>query len=125
MVRRVTTAHASGESGAAALEFALVAPAFLLMVLGLVYFSLVVWMTASLQYAAEDAARCARAKTIICTDATAITAYAQSHYYAMGRPAFAYSKQACGNRVTGSVSTPAAFMGFGSNAPLTAAACFP
>lgn len=111
-------------------EFALVLPVFLLVVMGLVYFGVLVWVHGSLQYAVEDAARCARVRTDICTDATTTTAYARSRYFGLGTPSFTYAKPACGYQVTGTVVAPAAdfmplrLLGVGSST-LTAAACFP
>lgn len=119
-----------GRGGSALVEFALVLPAFLLIVLGLVYFSLLVWVHGSLQYATEDAARCARVRTDICTDAASTAAYARARYFGMGQPSFSYAKETCGHQVTATVVAPAAhymplrLLGVGSST-LRAAACFP
>jgi hypothetical protein len=135
----------SGRQGAAVLEFALVAPALLLLILGVVYFGILVWVNASMQYAAEDAARCARVRTDICADATAIATYAQGRYFGIGHPVFEYAKVACGNRVTATINVglappscspglpcpgylpqflPGSFLGVGPD-QLTRSACFP
>ena len=45
------------ERGAAAVEFALVTPAFLIMVIGIVDFSRVFWIKSSMQFAVEQTAR--------------------------------------------------------------------
>ena len=45
--------------GATALEFALCAPAFFMLVMGIVELGLLVWMQLALQQGVEAAARCA------------------------------------------------------------------
>jgi len=126
----VGTAVRLGRDGSAMVEFALVLPVFLLIVIGLVYFSLLVWIHGSLQYAVEDAARCARVRTDICVDAARTATYARERYFGMGRPSFAYSRETCGHQVTATVVAPAAeymplrLLGVGSST-LRAAACFP
>jgi Flp pilus assembly protein TadG len=119
-----------GRRGSALVEFALVLPAFLLIVMGLVYFSLLVWVHGSLQYAVEDAARCARVRTDICLDAASTANYARARYFGMGRPNFTYTKETCGHQVTATVAAPAAdymplrLLGV-SSSTLRATACFP
>lgn len=60
--------------GASAVEFALVAPIFLMMVLGMMEIGRALWIKNTMQYAVEEAARYA----IINTDATTaqVTSYA-------------------------------------------------
>jgi hypothetical protein len=119
-----------GRKGSALVEFALVLPVFLLVVVGLVYFCLLIWVHASLQYAVDDASRCARVRTDICASAAATTAYAHTRYFGMGSPTFTYSQATCGHRVSASVVAPAAgyiplrLLGV-SSSTLTATACFP
>ena len=119
-----------GRKGSALVEFAFVLPVFLLVVIGLVYFCLLLWIHASMQYAVDDAARCARVRTDVCTSATATTAYAGTRYFGMGAPVFTYSQVTCGHRVSASMIAPAAsyiplrLLGV-SSSTLTATACFP
>ena len=60
--------------GATAVEFGLVAPAFLIMVLGTVEVSRAMWIKATLQFAVEEAARFAIVNTSATTTAVATEA---------------------------------------------------
>jgi len=116
----------SGTSGTTALEFAIVAPVFLAMVLGGIYGGLMMFSMGSLQDAVEEAARCWSVKTTICTDASSTQTYAQSHYYGPAvSPTFVASNGSCGHNVTGSINYSFAFYYRTMNVPLTATACFP
>ena len=119
----------SDESGAAALEFALLAPVFILLVFGLIAFGLVLWTQVGLQHGAEMAARCASVNTTVCpaANATAITNYAMQQALGLSLPSstFTYSTPACGNQINASYTF--AFPDVLSLPPvtLTAQACFP
>lgn len=121
-----------GTRGAAAVEFAIVAPVLLLFVLGLMEFARVIWTQAALDYAVQAAARCAAVDALTCP----LSNPAQVLTYAAGRapglsfadPAasFAVSAQACGVQVTASL--PFDFL-LSTLLPysqtLSATACFP
>jgi Flp pilus assembly protein TadG len=118
------------DSGATAVEFAIVAPVFLLFLVGTLSVSLLMFTASSLHYAVEEAARCASVKTSVCTDATATRDYARSHYYGISAtPTFTYtppSSAACGgNQVSGAVTYVLETYYDQWSIPLTATACFP
>ncbi len=118
-----TTRKSNG--GATAVEFALVVPALVTFIMGLIYLSMTLWAYVSLQYAAESAARCSSVQTTVCVDDTTSSSYATSHYYGPGAPTFVPESETCGHAITGSLtytwSTP--LVSF--SVPLTATACFP
>ena len=72
--------------GVTAVEFALVAPAFLLMVLALFQCGLLLWTQVALQHGAEMAARCATTNTLICGTSSDIQKFAVKNTYGLSLP---------------------------------------
>jgi len=89
------------QRGATAVEFAIVSPVFIAMVVGLLALCLCLFLVGSLHYSVEEAARCASVRTTVCKDAGTTIAYAQSRYFGPSTPTFNYAAAACGNSVTG------------------------
>jgi Flp pilus assembly protein TadG len=113
--------------GTTAVEFAIVAPVFITLLVGTLALCVGLFLIGSLHYAVEEAARCASVKTTICSDSATTVAYAQSHYFGPDlSPTFTYNAAAvCGNSVTASISYS---MNIGFKAftiPVSATACFP
>ena len=100
-----------------------------MLVFGLINIARVLWIVASLHFAAESAARCASANTTTCNSATAIQSYALTRYYGEslgGTNPFTYSATGCGNTVTASYAYSLVIPLAGTySLPLSAAACFP
>ena len=116
----------SDENGTTVIEFAIVAPAFIVLVIGLLYTGLALFTVGSLHYAVEEGARCASVKSAVCDDATATLAYTKRHYYGpSASPAFTYAALACGNSVSGSTDYEMNFGLTKVSVPLSATACFP
>lgn len=123
--------------GATSLEFALVGPVLLLLLLGIPAGSFVLWARGAVQVAASQTARCKATGSTDCNDATA---YATSRIKDWGVAAFVSSVSAsvdatsnC-NNVTGTfvsvTVTGTAGLGGTSTVPLTsvvltATACYP
>lgn len=113
-------------SGASALEFALVLPVFVLMVMGSISASLLGMSVASMNYAVEDAARCAAVNKTLCPTPTATALYAQSKYVGPAiAPSFAFSTAGCGNTVSASATYRLALLPEFASVPLFAEACHP
>jgi Flp pilus assembly protein TadG len=114
------------DSGAAALEFAIVGPVFIMMLFGIVYLGMLLFSMASMQFAVEEGARCASVKTTVCTDSTATINYTKAAYYGpVSTPSFTYANAACGHSVTSSTNF-SLFIGTATiTVPLSAAACYP
>jgi Flp pilus assembly protein TadG len=112
--------------GTTAVEFAIVAPVFIALLIGTMALCVALLLIGSLHFAVEDAARCASVKTTICSDAATTVAYAQNHYYGPNvSPTFTSAAAACGNSVSAAVSYS---MNVGSQTftiPISATACFP
>jgi Flp pilus assembly pilin Flp len=114
------------DRGTSAVEFAIVAPVFVLLVVGTVGICLGIFLVGSLNYAVEEGARCASVKTTVCSDAPTIVSYTQNQYFGPGAaPSFTYATGACGNIVSGSVTYVANLGITKISVPVTASACFP
>ena len=112
--------------GTTAVEFALIAPVLILLIVGILYLCIALFVAASMYYAVEEAARCASVRTSICPNASATIAYAQSRYFALGaHPAFTFAAAPCGNAVSASLNY---VMDLGLTSvivPISATACYP
>lgn len=114
------------DRGTTAVEFAIVAPAFVLLLVGAIYLCLGLFTVGSLNYAVEEGARCASVKTTVCSDAPTILSYTQKRYFAAGAaPTFTYATSACGNVVSGSLTYVVNLGVTTFSVPVTASACFP
>jgi Flp pilus assembly protein TadG len=114
------------QQGTTAVEFAIVAPVFIALLVGTIALCVGLFLIGSLHYAVEESARCASVKTTICTDAATTVAYAQNHYFGPNvSPTFTYAAAACGNSVSASISY-SMNVGFQTfTVPFSATACFP
>ena len=113
--------------GATALEFALCAPAFFMLIMGIVELGLLVWMQLALQQGTEAAARCASINKSACASSSQIQAFAAAESYGLSPPAatFTYTASSCGSMVQANY-TPSYLPNFPIPIPtLTASACFP
>lgn len=114
-------------SGAAASEFALVVPFFLLIIFGTFNTCLAMAAVINIHYAAERAARCLAVNiTESCTDAN-IDAYAKNWYRGPGVTGLTFtpSTQTCGTQVIGT-GTYTIITGFDATAvSISARACYP
>jgi Flp pilus assembly protein TadG len=118
------------DSGAAAIEMAIVVTAFLGMLFGIVNLGLLLWTQTSLHFAVESAARCASVNTTTCGTSDAITTYALNQYAGEslgGTNPFSYSAAGgCGHQVSAAYTYALAIPLYGSySIPLSAKACFP
>ena len=113
------------ERGTTAVEFAIVGPLFIALVVGVLYLCMTLFLVGSLHYAVEEGARCASVRTTVCSDATTIVSYAQSRYFGPSSPTFTYAAAACGNSVSGSINYVIELGLKQVTVPITATACFP
>jgi Flp pilus assembly protein TadG len=111
--------------GTTAVEFAIVSPVFIALIVGILYSALCLFLVGSLHFAVEEGARCASVKTAVCTNASTTVAYAQSHYYGPSSPTFTSTTAACGNSVSASINYVAHLGLTQFTLPVSATACFP
>jgi Flp pilus assembly protein TadG len=118
------------EQGTTAVEFAIVAPVFITLLVGTLSLCVGLFLIGSLHFAVEDGARCASIKTACqvngAPDAAATQTYTQNHYFGPNvSPTFTYLAAPCGNSVSASVSY-SMNVGFKTFViPISATACFP
>lgn len=114
------------QRGTTAVEFAIVAPVFIALLIGTIALCIGLFLIGSLHFAVEDGARCASVKTTICPDAATTVAYTQSHYFGPAvSPTFTYAAAACGKSVSASINY-SMDLGFRTIViPISATACFP
>jgi len=113
------------ERGTSAVEFAILMPVFVLLVVGAIYICMGLFLVGSLNYAVEEGAPCAAVKTTVCSDSPTTVAYTQKQYFGLSSPNFTYSTAACGNVVSGSVTYVANLGITQVSVPVSASACYP
>ena len=125
-VRDFLKAIQRNDEGSSAVEFAIIAPVFLLLVLGTIGLCFALFLVGSLHFAVEDGARCAAVKTAICADAATTVTYTQGRYLGPNvSPTFTSTAQACGQSVSATVNY-SMNIGFRTYViPITATACYP
>ncbi len=111
---------------AAAVEFGVTVPAFVVIVFAVIEACFMLWTQFSLQHGVEMGARCASVNTSICGNTQAIQDYAAKHAYGLNPPlsTFTVSTPSCGTQVSASYAFPMVTTYFGS-ITLTARSCFP
>jgi Flp pilus assembly protein TadG len=94
----------SADGGSNAVEFALVAPLLIGFLFGIYEFGLAIWTQGILDYAVEQAARCASVNAATCGTTTETASYAATQTAPLGLPAatFTASTAGCGSQVTAS-----------------------
>ncbi len=115
-----------GTGGNTAVEFTLVLAPLILLTIGTINVSLMMYTVSALHYAVEDAARCSSVKTVICSDSASTAAYAASRYKSVGTAVtFTRTLEPCGNRIVG-VANYRFITGLSViQVPLSATACYP
>jgi Flp pilus assembly protein TadG len=116
------------DRGVAAVEFAMVAPLFILLAVGTFYLCMCLFVTGSLHYAVEQAARCASVQYAACTGSNTVVSYAQSSYFGPGggTPNFTYNAAAaCGKQVNATLNYVWSTGFHQFTLPVSATACFP
>ena len=112
--------------GATALEYALVLPVFVLLVLGSISAATLGLTIASMNYAVEEAARCSAVKKPACLTPTATATYARTRYMGPSvSPVFIYTAAGCGNTVTGTATFKLNLVPAFHSVPLSTSACYP
>jgi len=127
MMRNLFRSLSRNQQGTTAVEFAIIAPVFILLVFGTIGSCFALFLVGSLHFAVEDGARCASVKASVCPDPATTIAYTQSRYLGPNvSPTFTPDlNAACGKSVTGSVNY-SMNVGFRTFViPISATACYP
>ncbi len=95
-------ARACAEKGSVAIEYALILPVLLVLVIGLIEASRLIWTQTTLDRAVEAAARCAAVDTVQCGNPVSVQDYAVTQAYgiAVVSSAFTVANQTCGVNVS-------------------------
>ncbi len=113
------------EAGTSAVEFALVFPALIMLTLGSVNMSLLLYAVSTLHFAVEDTARWCSLNSSSCTTNTDV----QTHTHYAGpaiSPVFTLAAGGCsGKAVTGSATFRFQAGLLNRSVPISATACFP
>jgi len=128
--KKTRSEQRSRRRGAVAIEYALILPALLLFVIGIIDTGRLIWTYTTLYRAAEAAARCAAINVIDCGTAGQIQNYAVSQAWGLtiSTQAFTVTTAACGIQVKGTYDFTLAIPAFTSHLgtiTLTATACYP
>jgi Flp pilus assembly protein TadG len=111
--------------GTSAVEFALVMPALITLLVGTFYVCMVLFSIGSLHFAVEESAHCAAVNTTVCRGSSQIITYAQNNYFGPATATFTYTSAACGNSVSASANYVVDLGLTKVTVPITATACFP
>ncbi len=92
---------APGAQGTTLIEFALLLPLFVLIVVGIMQLGQMLWIQSALQHAVAMAARCASVNATNCGTVAQVEAYAATQAYGVVLPGdtFTASAAPCGNQV--------------------------
>jgi Flp pilus assembly protein TadG len=122
----------SGRRSSVALEYGLIAPMLIVLVLGIIDTGRLLWTYTTLYRATEAAARCGAINTTTCATATQIKAYAVVEAWGLtiDASAFTVAAQACGLQVSASYDFVSIIPGFDLVVPiglltLQTKACYP
>jgi Flp pilus assembly protein TadG len=105
MARSVLLRLARCEQASTAVESAFILPVLLLLLLGGMEVARLAWERSALQYAVQEAARCAVVQPAVCGTPTQIQTYAAARVTGFAIPAadFAVTTPACGTQVAANV----------------------
>jgi Flp pilus assembly pilin Flp len=129
-VRNLLKSLRRDQQGTTAVEFAIVAPVFIALLIGTLALCVAFFLIGSLHFAVEDGARCASVKAACqvngAADVAATKTYTQNHYFGPSvSPIFTPAADNNCNRVTASISY-SMNVGFKTfTVPISATACFP
>lgn len=126
MAKTLLRRLAREQSGATAIEFALVLPMLSMMILGSIWVGLLVLTVSSLDYSVQSAARCSAVNEQLCDTTAKTEAYAQKLYTGPGMtPTFTAAPSECGHSVVGEAKFDLAVVPGVKAMPLKVSACYP
>jgi Flp pilus assembly protein TadG len=125
-IRGAVGGLAASKRGASAVEFGIIAPAFLVLLIGTIEVGRMLWMVNALHYSVQEAARCASINTTTCGTSSQIKDFAASRSGAgLSSSVFTAAVATCGNQVSANYPMPLNIPFFSSSITLTARSCYP
>ena len=134
-MKRASVAGRSDRRGSVAIEYALLLPALLLFVLGIMDAGRLLWTYTTLHRSVAAAARCGAVDPTICGTTAQIKNFGAASAYGLtiNSSAYTVTTPACGTRVQATFTfvfiipwlSPISPYGESNSMPLSAAACFP
>lgn len=114
------------DGGNVVVEFALIAPALLMLLFGTIEASRAIWMQSALIYSVDQAARCAGIDVTKCGTPAKVQSYAAAESGAgFSSAVFTATTAACGNLVTASYPMSLSVPFIGLSVTLSARSCYP
>ncbi len=123
------------QHGSVAIEYGLILPVLLLLVLGIVDTGRLLWSYATLSHAVDAAARCGAINASGCTTSAQVASYAVTEAYGLMLPSadFSVTAASCGVQVIGAMPFTFVIPWLGSAQPfgasntitVSATACYP
>jgi Flp pilus assembly protein TadG len=116
--------------GTTAVEFAITAPVFFMVLFGIIECGRLMWTQLGLQHAVEMAARCASINKTLCSTSNDIKVFAVQQTYGVAPPVSTFTTSTpgngCGNQVNASYTYQYVSTYFGTpSVTLNAQSCFP
>ena len=117
-------------AGTTAVEFAITAPVFFMVLFGIIECGRLMWTQLGLQHAVGMAARCASVNKTLCSTADGIKEFAVQQTYGVDPPASTFTvstpTNGCGNQVNASYTYQYVSAYFSTpSVTLSAQSCFP
>ena len=123
---QLVRALAQSRSGHSAVEFAFIAPAMLMFILGIAEVGRVMWLQNALNYSVVEAARCISNSPSTCASASQTQSFAASQSGAgFAASVFTVTTASCGNKVTASYPVMLDIPYVNLSTTLTSQACYP
>lgn len=118
----------NAEEATSAIEFAIVGPVFIMLLVGMAEGGVLLWTQLGLQHGTEMAARCSSVNKTVCGTPSAIQEYAAQRSLGVNPPASTFSVEspACGIQVKANYNYQFVSTNFGTaSIVLTAQSCVP
>lgn len=116
------------ERGASTVEFAIVAPALLMLIIGGMHLSMLGFTASNLHYAAEQGARCGAVQATRCTSVASAQSAASAAFQNISGATATFTATptaTCGYQMVGTITYPLVTGVATMSVPLSASACYP
>jgi Flp pilus assembly protein TadG len=121
-----TLTFAQSQAGSPAIEFALVAPALFLLVLGTIEVGRTLWTLSALHFSVEEAARCGSVDSLNCGTTSQVQAFAAGRSGAgFDQSVFTVTLTGCGIQVSGNYTMQINIPMVSPSITLRAQSCYP